>query len=107
MKDIVFIGDALKNIKSFPQDAKYDMGRELERVQCGDEPFDWKPMKSVGRGVREIRVRVTGGTYRTIYIATLPEAVYVLHAFQKKTDKTRQSDINLAAKRLADLRQKV
>ena len=82
------------------------MGRQLLLVQRGEEPHDCKPMKSVGRSAREIRVRAPGGAYRTIYIATLPHAVYVLHAFQKKTQKTRKQDIDLAAKRLADLRAK-
>ena len=60
-------------------------------------------MASIGKGVREIRTKVADGTYRTIYIATLPDAVYVLHAFQKKTQKTRKRDIDLATKRLANL----
>ena len=106
MKDIIFLGDSLQNIKSFPEDARQDMGRQLLLVQRGEEPHDWKPMKSVGRSAREIRVRAPGSAYRTIYIATLPHAVYVLHAFQKKTQKTRKQDIDLAAKRLADLRAK-
>ncbi len=63
-------------------------------------------MKSIGLGVNEIRVKTSGGAYRSIYLATLPEVVYVLHAFQKKTQKTRKQDIKLAAKRLAELRAK-
>ena len=104
MKDIIFLGDSLQNIRSFPEDARQDTGRQLLLVQRGDEPHDWKTIKSVGRGAKEVRVRAPGGAYRTIYIATMPDAVYVLHAFQKKTQKTRKQDIDLAAKRLADLR---
>ena len=79
------------------------MGYQLFQVQCGMEPADWKPMSSVGPGVREIRVRDAKGIYRTIYLATRPEAVYVLHCFQKKTQQTAQRDIELARKRLQNI----
>lgn len=104
MKDVIFLGDSLQNIRLFSADAKQDIGKQLDTVQRGNEPSDWKPMASVGKGVRGIRTKVADGTYRTIYIATLPDAVYVLHAFQKKTQKTRKQDVDLAAKRLADLK---
>lgn len=104
MKSIIFLGDSLQNIRSFPEDARQDMGRQLLLVQRGDLPCDWKPMKTVGKGVKEIRVRVQAGAFRTVYIATLKDAVYVLHAFQKKTQQTRQQDIDVAARRLAELR---
>ena len=103
MKDVIFLGDSLQNLRLFSTDAKQDVGKQLDTVQRGNEPVDWKPMTSVGRGVKEIRTKVADGIYRTIYIATLPNTVYVLHAFQKKTQKTRKKDIDLAAKRLADL----
>ena len=66
------------------------------------DPDDWKPMKTVGPGVREIRIRDASGTFRIIYLATLPELVLVLHAFQKKTQQTAQHDVELAAKRLRE-----
>jgi phage-related protein len=69
-------------------------------VQNGNNPDDWKPMKSIGPGVREIRIREDSGAFRVIYLATLPETVLVLHAFQKKTQATSQRDIELAASRL-------
>jgi phage-related protein len=75
------------------------MGRELARVQEGREPLDWKPMPAVGRGVREIRVLVRPGEFRVLYVASLGEAIYVLHAFHKKTRKTPQRDLILAAAR--------
>jgi phage-related protein len=68
-------------------------------VQRGLEPEDWKTMRTVGAGVKEIRVRDASGAYRVIYLASRPEAVYVLHCFQKKTEKTNQRDINLARQR--------
>ena len=73
--------------------------RNLDAVQRGLEPEDWKPLRTIGAGVNEIRVRDATGAYRVIYLATRPEAVYVLHCFQKKTEKTSQHDIELAKKR--------
>lgn len=79
-------------------------GHQLYRVQNELDPDDWKPMKSIGPGVREIRIRERSGAYRIIYLATLPDAVLVLHAFQKKTQATAQKDIDLAARRLKNWR---
>ncbi|MDE2386038.1 MAG: type II toxin-antitoxin system RelE/ParE family toxin [Alphaproteobacteria bacterium] len=96
MKPIVFLGDSRKRLKDFPDAARIDAGRALERVQRGLEPYDWKPMKGIGRGVREIRVRERSGAYRVIYVASVGEAVFVLHAFQKKTQKTAALDLEVA-----------
>jgi phage-related protein len=74
----------------------------LNRVQHGLEPNDWKPLAAVGVGVREIRIKAEGA-YRIIYLATRPEAVYVLHCFQKKTQKTGRHDIELAKKRFKQI----
>lgn len=79
------------------------MGYGLYLVQEGGEPGDWKKMTGVGTGVREIRARDPSGIYRAIYIATLSDAVYVLHAFQKKTTKTPRNDIAIAKARLKAL----
>jgi phage-related protein len=80
-----------------------DFGFELRQIQLGRDSSDWKPMKTVGPGVREIRVRDASGAFRVIYIATLADAVYVLHAFQKKTQETAKRDIDLAAARLKQI----
>lgn len=98
-KPIVFLGDSLTRLREFPDGARQDMGRELARVQEGREPLDWKPMSTIGRGVREIRVSDRPGEFRALYVATFGESIYVLHAFQKKTQKTPQRDLNLAAAR--------
>jgi len=103
MKDILFLGDSLENIRLFSEEAKDDIGFQLDRVQRGEEADNWKPLKTVGMGVKEIRTKVSDGIYRTIYIAQLEEAVYVLHAFQKKTGKTAKSDIDKAKKRFKGL----
>lgn len=82
---------------------RHEAGPRLERVQAGKEPKDWKPMPSVGIGVNEIRVRDESGAHRVVYVAKFAEAVYVLHAFQKKSRKTRKSDLDVARKRFRDL----
>jgi phage-related protein len=81
-----------------------EAGHELYQVQKGRDPSDWKPISSIGAGVREIRIRDAIGAYRVIYIATLADAVHVLHAFEKKTQKTAQHDLELAAARLRQLK---
>lgn len=60
-------------------------------------------MPSIGKGVREIRIREAAGAFRVIYLAKLEDAVYVLHCFQKKTEKTAASDIDLARNRYKEL----
>jgi phage-related protein len=81
MKPVVWVGSAKADLKAFPEPVFDDMGHQLFRVQCGLEPDDWKPMSSVGTGVREIRIRDSTGAFRTIYLATRPEAVYACAAF--------------------------
>lgn len=103
MKPVLFLGDSLDVIRSFPVSVRRTAGYQIERVQRGLDPDDWKPMKTVGRGVREIRVRETGGAFRVIYIATLADAVYVLHAFQKRSQTTSKRDLELPAERLKRL----
>lgn len=82
-------------------------GFQIDQVQQGHDPDDWKPMSSIGQGVREIRIRDKAGAFRIIYIAKVAEAVYVLHCFQKKTQKTAKSDLDLARKRYQDLQRKI
>lgn len=103
MKPIAFQGGSLDDLRAFPTEARREAGHQLDRVQRGLEPDDWKPMPSVGPGVREVRVRDDTGAFRVIYTATRPEAVYVLHAFQKKTQQTARRDLDLARARLRDL----
>jgi phage-related protein len=102
VKPVVWIGDSLERLREFPADARRDAGYQLERVQAGDLPMDWKAMPSVGLGVNELRIRA-GGAFRVIYLARFAEAVYVLHAFQKKSRKTTGIDIGLARRRFAAL----
>jgi len=103
MKLLRFLGDSLKSLREFPEDARHDAGYQLDRVQRGEQPDDFKPMRSIGKGVEELRVWDDSGTYRVIYTARLADAVYVLHAFQKKTQTTAKRDVELARKRYTDL----
>ncbi|MEK6662917.1 MAG: type II toxin-antitoxin system RelE/ParE family toxin [Pseudomonadota bacterium] len=103
MKPVRFLGDSLKCIRDFPEDARHDSGYQLDKVQRGDQPDDFKPMPSIGKGVEEIRIWDDSGTYRVIYTARLASAVYVLHAFQKKTQTTSKRDIDTAKERYTQL----
>lgn len=103
MKPVRFIADTLKNIRGFPDKVRSDAGRQLRNLQRGLQPNDFKPMPDIGKGVEEIRVWDEMGTFRIIYTARLAEAVYVLHAFQKKTQSTTKRDIELAKTRFDEL----
>jgi phage-related protein len=103
VKDIEFLGNSLDALRSFPDSARREAGFALDLVQRGLEPPDWKPITTVGRGVREIRVRDQSGAFRVIYLARFPEAVYVLHCFEKKTQRTPLRDIETARRRLSEL----
>lgn len=106
MKPVIFLGDSLERMREFPEGARRETGFQLDLVQHGIPPADFKPMPTVGKGVEEIRVRDTRGAFRVIYLARLKDAVYILHAFRKKTQRTSKSDIELAKARLADLRRR-
>jgi phage-related protein len=82
MKRVTWIGSSKRDLVTCAPEVLAVAGRELERVQCGGDPTDWKPMPSLGRGAREIRVHVDG-ELRVFYVATFPEAVYVLHVREK------------------------
>lgn len=102
-KGLVFLGDSLDCMRSFPREMVREAGHQLDKVQNGEEPSDWKPMKTVGPGVREIRIRDEDGAFRVFYVATFADDVYVLHAFRKTTEKTEKRDIELAKIRFKSL----
>lgn len=102
-RPVEFRGTALGDLREFPAAARREVGHQIDRVQQGLDPDDWKPMNTVGQGVREIRIREADGAFRVIYVARFADAVYVLHCFQKKTEKTRKADLDLAARRYRDL----
>jgi phage-related protein len=103
MKPLRFIGDSLKRLRDLPAEARQDVGYQLDKVQRGKQPDDFKPMPTIGAGVEEIRVRDETGAYRVIYFARLTEAVFVLHVFQKKAQATSIRDIGLARDRFTQL----
>ena len=102
-KPIVFLGSSRRALAAFPDDARRTAGFQLDRVQRGIEPVDWKPLTSVGKGVAEIRIHESSGEFRVAYLAKLDEAVLVLHAFPKKSRKMSRLDLELARTRYGDL----
>ena len=101
-KPLVWAGSALEALRDFPEEARRRAGYQLRRVQAGLMPDDWKFMPAVGPGVYEIRVH-TRLEHRVLYLAKFGQAIYVLHAFEKRTRQTSQADIDLARRRLADI----
>ena len=91
MKDAVFLGDSLKAIRAFPEDARRMAGRQIGRVQRGAEPIDWKPFPSIGPNVREIRIRESTGAFRVIYQATLADTVVIISAFERSLRRRRNT----------------
>ena len=102
MKALQFVGASLKNLRAFTPSARRAAGYQLRQVQNGLDPDDWRAMPTIGPGVREIRVH-EGGEFRVVYTASFADSVYVLHAFQKKTQKTPQRDLALARARLKQI----
>ena len=102
-KPIEFRGDSLDALRHFPEVARRRAGYQLDRVQHGQEPDDWKPMNSVGVGVREIRVSDERGAFRVLYVVKFKGTIFVLHCFQKKTQKTSAADLDLATRRYKEL----
>jgi phage-related protein len=102
-KRIVWVGSSLEDLRDFPTVAVKRAGYQLQGLQEGEEPDDWKPMKSVGPGVQEIRIACEEGAFRVFYVVNRPEAIYVLHAFRKTTEKTEKRDIDLAKARYKSL----
>jgi phage-related protein len=100
-KPVIFMGRSLRVMRGFSADARHEVGHQLDKVQRGLQPSDWKPLALIGQGVRELRIRELDGIYRVIYIAKFQEAIYVLHAFQKKTQRTNSLDLEVAKCSLA------
>lgn len=101
-KPIVWVGTALEDVRAFPADTRARAGYQLQRVQLGLAPSDCKPMSNVGIGVYEIRIH-TDREHRVFYVAKYEDAVYVLHAFEKRTRKTRDADITTGRRRLREV----
>jgi len=102
-RNVRFLGDSIDRLRDFPSDARQEAGFQLDRVQAGGLPADFRPMPSVGAGVMEIRIRESNGAYRVFYVANRADRVYVLHCFQKKSQKTAKRDIELGQQRYKEL----
>ena len=98
-KPVEFVGESLRALRSFPESAKRKAGYQLALLQDGNEPSDWKPMAAVGSGACELRIRDESGAYRVVYVAKFKAAIYVLHCFEKRTQKTPLNDIAIAKNR--------
>ncbi len=101
-KPLRWVGGSLEDVRAFPEAARREVGYQLRRLQGGLLPADWKPMASVGPGVAELRIH-SRVEHRIFYVAKFEEAIFVLHAFEKRTRQTRQADLELARKRLAEV----
>ena len=101
-KPLRWLGSSRADVRGFPEEARGKVGHELFQVQQGLAPSDWKPMSTVGPGVIELRIHA-GPAFRILYVARFAEAIYVLHAFEKRTRQTSQVDLTLARQRLRDL----
>jgi phage-related protein len=102
MKALFWMGSSLQDVRAFPGDARRIAGHELHLVQQGLEPDDWKALPSIGPGVYELRIR-THLEHRVFYVAKFAEGIYVLHAFQKKTQQLPRKDIESARERYKDV----
>jgi phage-related protein len=99
-KPVEFRGSWLDDLRAFPDSARHEAGHQIDQ---GYQADDWKPMQTIGPGVREIRIRHAAGAFRVIYVAKFADAVYVLHCFRKTTQKTSKADLDLAARRYREL----
>ena len=102
MKTLYFEGSSLEDLRELPREARRTLGFQLERLQAGHEPKNWKPLSSFGKGitgVREIRVEIDTNIYRSAYVTKFGDSIVVLHCWNKKTNKTASSDIKLIEER--------
>jgi len=105
-KPLYWVGSSRRDVRNFPAEARRNAGFNLDRVQSGRMPRDWKPLDTVAPGVQEIRITTNEGgsrEHRVVYVARFPEAVYVLHAFEKKSRKTSEHDLDVAKARYSEL----
>jgi phage-related protein len=102
-KPLEFRCTPLDDLRSFPLSARREAGFQLDLVQRGEMPEDWKPMPTIGQGVHEVRIRDAAGAFHVVYVAKFADAIYVLHCFQKKTQRTSKPDLDLAEGRYRDL----
>ena len=98
-KEIIWVGSSYKDLLGFSEEARRGAGYQLHRIQNGLDPEDWKSFQTVGSGVKEIRISDDGNAFRVMYVAKFLDKIYVLHSFQKKTQKTSKKDITISKTR--------
>jgi phage-related protein len=103
MKEIEWLGDSLEIVRSYRVAIRRVIGSELRLLQTGDKPVHARPLKTVGRGVWELKISEQTGQFRVIYVIQRRDRIFVLHAFQKKTQRTPQKDIDLARARFREI----
>ena len=101
-RPIFWVSSSKDDLREFPASARRKAGFQLQTLQRGDVPADFRPMRSIGPGVMEIRIN-TGDAYRIFYVARFAECIYVLHAFRKKAQRTSKRDIQLGRQRYRTL----
>ena len=104
---VAWEGDSLDVVKAFPPAVRQEIGLDIRRLQQGAMPHDSRPMRSIGKGVFELRQRDGNGWYRLIYLARIGDTLYMLHGFTKKSAKTSRNDLAIAATRLKDVRARI
>ena len=103
VKKVRWLGTSRQDISGFPEAVKADLGAELFRLQCGIEPLHWKPFHGLKRSAFELRAKDESGIFRVIYVTLIKENIYVLHCFNKKSQKTSSGDVSTANLRLVEL----
>jgi phage-related protein len=105
LRPVRWVGSSRRDLKSFPKQVQRDVGQALYAAQCGEEYPTVKALKGYGgRGVLEIVAGYEGDAYRAVYTVNFKDAIYVLHAFRKKSKRgiaTPQMDLDLIQRRLA------
>ena len=99
MKAVSWLGTSRRDLLRFPATVRAEAGLDLRLVQSGLEPRDWKPMPGIGAGVREIRNGTADGAFRTFFVVESADHIYVLHVFQKKSQRTSPKDIEMGRAR--------
>ena len=107
LKEVHWEGDSKEVLTRFPEEVKRDIGFSLYALQQGEEPLDWRPLKSIGKSVFELRARDKRSWYRVVYLTKVVNKIFVLHSFEKKSSKTPQKDIELAKQRLKKVNERI
>ena len=110
MKELYWYPASKSALDDFPTEAKQYFGYQLHLLQSGESPDDFKPLKDLGKGISgvyELRYRDENNIFRVAYVAKFEDSIVVLHSWQKKTQKTAQSDLTLIAKRFRETKEEL